>query len=81
MYTRSLWRLFTPLAVLWLLSSAGFSPHDPPSRAPFRCKPSIVYKIQGSDERLEMIVHTSRILTMEQKIVPDARSTIPTSST
>ena len=32
-------------------------------------KPSIVYKIKASDDRLEMIVHTSRILTRwSQKI-------------
>ena len=31
-------------------------------------KPSVVYKVRESDNRLEMIVHTSRILTMEKKI-------------
>jgi len=53
-----------PLAVLWLLPSP-VSAEDAP--APL-VKPSIVYKVQGPDERLEMVVHTSRILTMEQKI-------------
>jgi pilus assembly protein CpaC len=31
-------------------------------------KPSIVYKVQSASERMEMTVHTSRILTMDQKI-------------
>ena len=75
MYTRSLCRLFMPLAVLWLLPSPVLA-DDPP--APL-AKPSIIYKVQGSDERLEMVVHSSRILTMEQKITQTAVA-IPTSS-
>ncbi len=39
-------------------------------------KPSIVYKVQSPSERLEMTVHTSRILTMDQKI-PQAQVNNP----
>jgi pilus assembly protein CpaC len=39
-------------------------------------KPSLVYKIQSPSERMEMTVHTSRILTMEQKI-PQAQVNNP----
>ena len=42
---------------------------DPPASF---VKPSIIYKVHGSDERLEMVVHSSRILTTEQKIVQTA---------
>jgi pilus assembly protein CpaC len=69
MYTRSFWRLFAPLAVLWFLPSPACA-DDPAAEA---LKPSIVYKVQGSDERLEMVIRTSRILTMDQKI---ARTTV-----
>jgi pilus assembly protein CpaC len=70
MYTRFLRRLFMPLAVLWV-SSPVFAQDasQPPAQL---IKPSIVYKVQGSDERLEMVVHTSRILTMENKITQTA---------
>jgi pilus assembly protein CpaC len=68
MYTRPLCRLLMPLAVLWLLPSPLLG--DDSSAQLVR--PSIVYKVQGLDERLEMVVHSSRILTLEQKIAQTA---------
>jgi pilus assembly protein CpaC len=68
MYTRSLFRLFMPLAFLGLLPSPVLAA-DP--SAPLT-EPSIIYKVQGGDERLEMVIHSSRILTTEQKIAQTA---------
>jgi pilus assembly protein CpaC len=68
MYTRSFFRRFRPLIILWLASSPAFA--DDPSTA--LVEPSIVYRVQGLDERLEMVVHSSRILTTEQKIAQTA---------
>jgi pilus assembly protein CpaC len=39
-------------------------------------KPSVVFKVRGPSERMEMTVHTSRILTMDQKI-PQAQVNNP----
>jgi pilus assembly protein CpaC len=72
MYTPSLWRILTPLAVLCLplsvLAQDAPAPPAPANPAVQLIKPSIVYKVQASDDRLEMVVHSSRILTTEQKI-------------
>jgi pilus assembly protein CpaC len=68
MYTRPLCRLFVPLAVLWLLPRPVLADDSPAPSA----EPSIVYKVQGGDERLEMVLHGSRILATEQKIAQTA---------
>ncbi len=68
MYTRSFFRLFMPLALFGLLPSPLLADD---SGAPLT-EPSIVYKVQGTDERLEMIIHSTRILTTEQKIAQTA---------
>jgi pilus assembly protein CpaC len=75
MYTRSLLRPLAPLAALWLLSVTVLAeePSAPPVLLP---RPSIIYKVQSGSQRLEMIVHTSRILTMDQKI-PQAQVNNP----
>jgi pilus assembly protein CpaC len=72
MCTRSPWRLLMPLAIcaLWPL----LAPAQPPS-TPLP-KPSVVFKVQAANERLDMTVRTSRILTMEQKI-PQAQVNNP----
>jgi pilus assembly protein CpaC len=74
MSTRSLIRLLTPLLISTLSPLAAFA--DPAVTTPLPPKPSLVYKVQSASERLEMTVHTSRILTMEQKI-PQAQVNNP----
>jgi pilus assembly protein CpaC len=64
MFTRFLPRLFLPLLVLAILPLATVAQE---SAAPL-IKPSIIHKVQSPSERIEMTVHTSRILTMDQKI-------------
>ncbi len=70
MYTRSLLRLLASLAVLaWLPGAVlGQQPSAASSPPVLLQKPSILYKVQSSGERLEMMVHTSRIVTMDRKI-------------
>jgi pilus assembly protein CpaC len=90
MFARSLSRPLVPLAILTCLTSAALAqqpsasvPSPPPvspalgqpSTVPL-AKPPIVHKIQSPNERLEMTVHTSRILTMDQKI-PQAQVNNP----
>jgi pilus assembly protein CpaC len=58
------------LCALW--PSALFA--QKPAATPARL--SVLYKIQNANERLEMTVHTSRILAMEQKI-PQAQVNNP----
>ncbi|MFZ1933342.1 MAG: pilus assembly protein N-terminal domain-containing protein [Thermoguttaceae bacterium] len=65
---RPLCRLFMALAVLWLLPRPVPADDSPAPLA----EPSIVYKLQGGDERLEMVLHGSRILATEQKIAQTA---------
>ena len=68
-------RLLAPLAISTVLPLAvGCGRTVPPPALP--AKPSIVYKVQSPNERLEMTVHTSRILTMDQKI-PQAQVNNP----
>ncbi len=67
MYTRTVCRLFMPLALLWL----PWPVLADESSAPL-VEPSIVYKVHGSDDRLEMVLHSTRILVTEQKIVQTA---------
>ena len=67
MYTRFFRRFFALSAVSWLLASA-VAAQQTASLVPL-AKPSIIYKVKNPDDRLEMIIHTSRILTTEQKIV------------
>lgn len=74
MYTRFLSRLLGSLAVVGMFASeAAAQQLAPPT---LMKRPSIVYKLSSPNERLEMTVHTSRILTMEQKI-PQAQVNNP----
>jgi pilus assembly protein CpaC len=72
MFTRCFSRLLMPLAIcaFW----PAVAPADPPPTP--LARPSIVQKIQSSNEKLEMTVHSSRILTMDQKI-PQAQVNNP----
>jgi pilus assembly protein CpaC len=72
MFTRSLLRLLLPLAMPAFLPLAALA--QKPAAAP--ANPSIVYKVQSPNERLEMTVHSSRILTLDQKI-PQAQVNNP----
>jgi pilus assembly protein CpaC len=65
MFTRFLPRLAGPLLILSLALPAALAQE---SAMPL-IKPSIIHKVELPSERLEMTVHTSRILTMDQKIV------------
>ena len=65
MFTRFLPRLVGPLLILSLLPPAALAQQ---SAMPL-IKPSIIHKVQAPSERMEMTVHTSRIFTMDQKIV------------
>jgi pilus assembly protein CpaC len=67
MYTRLTWRLVALLAVSWLLPS-GVRAQDNDAAVPLE-KPSIIYKLKATDDRLEMVIRTSRILTAESKIL------------
>ena len=72
---RSVPRWLASLALLGLLPlrATAQEPVPPPA---LLAKPTIVYKVQSPTERLEMTVHTSRILTMDQKI-PQAQVNNP----
>jgi pilus assembly protein CpaC len=79
MYTQSLARCMAPLAVLMFLSAIGLAQQPPAqSSAPpvLLEKPSLIYKVQSPSERLEMTAHSSRIVTMDQKI-PQAQVNNP----
>jgi pilus assembly protein CpaC len=69
-----LWRPFWPFCVVfpltWLLFAVALGGEPPLGRPP------IVYKVHAGNERLEMTVHTSRILTLGQKI-PQAQVNNP----
>jgi pilus assembly protein CpaC len=67
MYTRSSLRLLAALTILGLLSPAVLA-QQPPALPTMLEKPPIVYKVSSPSDRLDMTVHTSRILTTEQKI-------------
>ena len=54
----------------WPLAALAQQPSTPSA------KPSVIFKVHGPSERLEMTVHTSRILTMDQKI-PQAQVNNP----
>lgn len=69
---RCLWRPFAPLILGALLSSAVLAQQPVIPLA----KPSVVFKVESPNDRLEMTVHTSRILTMDQKI-PQAQVNNP----
>ena len=72
MFTRSLLRLLMPLVGSALLPLIALA--DPPAVMP--AAPSIVYKVQSPSDRIEMTVHSSKILTMDQKI-PQAQVNNP----
>lgn len=72
MLTPSLPRLLVPLALVMLLPLAALAQQAPEPST----KPSVMFKVQSSSERIEMTVHTSRILTMDQKI-PQAQVNNP----
>ncbi len=80
MFRRSLSRLLMPLVISTWLTSAGLAQQPPvppmPQSAVPLVKQPIIHKIQSPTERLEMTVHTSRILTMDQKI-PQAQVNNP----
>jgi pilus assembly protein CpaC len=67
MYTRFFSRLFATLVVFEIFASAVLAQQAAPPVPLTRT--SIVYKVKNTDDRLEMIVHSTRILTTEQKII------------
>jgi pilus assembly protein CpaC len=67
MYTRFFWRLLALSAVSWFFASTIYAQEAAPV-IPLT-KPSILFKVKNPDDRLEMIIHTSRILSTEGKIV------------
>ncbi len=83
MYTRSIRRLIVILTAAWLSPLAALAQQPPapdaasglpaasatPAASGTLVAPSVMYKVQAPTERLEMIVHTSRILTTEKKIL------------
>lgn len=74
MCMRSLVRLLLPL-LIYTLSPLGASAEPPVAGPPVIPSP-VVYKVQAANQRLEMTVHTSRILTLDQKI-PQAQVNNP----
>jgi len=70
MCMRSFARRIALLMILSLTASiAGAQELQTPSVLP--AKPSIIYKVQLASDRMELTVHTSRILTMDQKIAQE----------
>jgi pilus assembly protein CpaC len=67
MYTRLFPRLFALLAITEMLASAVLA-QQATTTVPL-AKPSIIYKVRNPDDRLEMIIHGTRILSTEQKII------------
>ncbi len=65
MCIRSLMRLAGPLAMLWSFPLALPGQQQSPG---LPAQPSVLYKVQYASDRLEMTVHSSRILTVERKI-------------
>ncbi len=65
MYTRSFPRLLASLALAAMLPCTVLG--QQPEMAPL-AKPSVMFKIQSQNERMDITVRTSRILTMDQKI-------------
>lgn len=83
MFTRSFRRLLAPLASLCLLPLVVLAedlaaPPAPPaaaevpapsgSAAPILMPPPVVFKVQSPNERLEMSLNSSRIVTLDKKI-------------
>jgi len=92
MLTQMLLRLSTAAGIVLMAATAmaqappaGAGP--PTHKASASAGPSIIHKIQGANERLELTVHTSRILTLDQKIPqaqvnnPDLVELVPLSPT
>jgi pilus assembly protein CpaC len=67
MYTRLSWRLLALLAVSWVAPSPVVA-EETAGAAPL-AKPSIIYKLRAPDERVDMVIHGSRILATDDKIV------------
>jgi pilus assembly protein CpaC len=72
---RSLVRLLLPL-LIYTLSPLGASAEPPAAGPPVPMPSPVVYKVQAASQRLEMTVHTSRILSLDQKI-PQAQVNNP----
>jgi pilus assembly protein CpaC len=81
---RGLRPLSMVVALVCVLAARPATPADPPRAQPpavaapgaGSASASIVYKVQGMNERLQLIVNTSRILTLGQKI-PQAQVNNP----
>jgi pilus assembly protein CpaC len=71
-------RLWLPLAAVLMLAIPASAQQTPlpPALPPAGSNSSLVYKVGAAGDRLEMTVHTSRILTMDQK-VPQAQVNNP----
>ncbi|HVU89080.1 MAG TPA: pilus assembly protein N-terminal domain-containing protein [Pirellulales bacterium] len=64
-------RVLARKAVLWAVIAALVLPPSPPAATAAVEPPqaqAVVFKVQNTNERLEMVVNSSRILTMDQKI-------------
>lgn len=68
MRTRDTVRFLVWLAVLLWVPALVLA-QGPPESAPPLAVPSVVYKVRSAEERLDLTVHTSRILSMDDKIV------------
>lgn len=68
-------RVLPPLTVLFIVASAAADAAPVKAQGSLP-RPSIIYKVQGENERLEMTVNTSRRLTLDKKI-PEAQVNNP----
>ncbi len=72
MYTRSIGRLLLPVLMSAFTSLSAFAQETLPKLE----QASVIYKVTAGSQRLEMTEHTSRLLTMDQKI-PQAQVNNP----
>ncbi len=79
MFKHNLWRMFAPSAIICCVALYSMAQTPPPPEPTTSLTPapgSINFSVKSSNERMEMTVHSSRIITIGQKI-PQAQVNNP----